>query len=877
MTDAWTLPLADAHADPARAGGKGASLARLAAAGLPVPDGFHVTTDAYRRFVERDGLYSRVMAAVAEVVPDLPGTAQAAASRIAELFARQDVPDEVAAAVRAAYAALGGDEPVAVRSSATAEDRPGISFAGQQDTFLGIDGGDALVDAVRRCWASLWTARAIAYRARNGVDHRDVALAVVVQRLVPAEAAGVLFTVAPTGGAADQIVINAAWGLGEAVVSGRVTPDAFVIEKGTGRLAGQRISAKTVMTVPSGHGTREEPVPDRLREAPVLTTDQAVELARLGERIERLYGRPMDVEWAHGGGRPYVLQARPITGLSPTATGDDAEEWNDSLAGEYLWTNGNLGEAVPDVMTPCTWSLMQIFMGETMPAASLPDHRAYGTIGGRFYMNLSVAATLASAFGTPSRIGTLEQAFGKLPPGLEIPLVPVARWDVVRALGPVAARSLVRVRANQRRLPDFLASAPGRCDALRDRVAELSTPFEMIELWHEVLLPLLTEACHMLEAAGRLGGGALVTVRDDLERLVGESDANAMLSGLGDRDTALASLGPMTGLARLARGEIDRAAYIREWGHRGPHEFEVSTPRPAEDPAWIDARAAALGGTERDAGDLLMRQREAGRDAWRRFRARHPGKVAATRRRIGRWARAAHAREAARSEVVRVFWVIRAFVLRAGEMTGRGDDLFQLTIDEILGLLGTDERPLRRIPARRRAYERYRELPAYPALILGRFDPFAWAAEPGRRTDFYDGTGRETTEVPDSVSGFPGAAGIVEGTVRVLRSPEEGDRLEPGEILVTTVTNIGWTPLFPRAAAVVTDVGAPLSHAAIVARELGIPAVVGCGNATMRLRDGDRVRVDGARGTVTPLSGRPSTEGSPRPASTVIGHHKADG
>jgi pyruvate,water dikinase len=219
-------------------------------------------------------------------------------------------------------------------------------------------------------------------------------------------------------------------------------------------------------------------------------------------------------------------------------------------------------------------------------------------------------------------------------------------------------------------------------------------------------------------------------------------------------------------------------------------------------------------------------------------------------------ARGARAREAARSEVIRVFAVLRAFALRAGEITGIDEDVFQLTVGEICAVLRGDRSPLQHVSARRAAYDRYRALPAYPTLIRGHFDPQRWAADLGRRVDVYDESA-QLAPVSAAVTGFAGAAGVVEGLARVLTAVDQGDRLQAGEILVTTVTNVGWTPLFPRVAAVVTDIGAPLSHAAIVARELGIPAVVGTGNATSRLHTGDRIRVDGGRGTVELISPAP--------------------
>jgi pyruvate,water dikinase len=223
------------------------------------------------------------------------------------------------------------------------------------------------------------------------------------------------------------------------------------------------------------------------------------------------------------------------------------------------------------------------------------------------------------------------------------------------------------------------------------------------------------------------------------------------------------------------------------------------------------------------------------------------------RARVRRWGGVVRDRESTRSESMRAFWVLRAFALRAGVLTGHGDDVFYLSLEELLDLLRGNAAVLGKVPARRAAYERYAALPMYPTLIVGRFDPVRWAADADRRADLHDARGG-AVPVGDTVTGFPGAPGVVEGIARVISGPEDGDRLRPGEILVTTLTNVGWTPMFPRAAAVVTDMGAPLSHASIVARELGIPAVVGTGNATMRLRDGDRIRVDGERGTVELLT-----------------------
>lgn len=807
------LPLADRAAELALVGGKGASLARLAAAGFPVPPGFHVTTEAYVAFVARNALRDRILAAL----EDGP---TAASERISALFAEREMPAEVASAIREAYSGMG-DVAVAVRSSATAEDLPDASFAGQQDTYLDVRGEAELLAAVQRCWASLWTARAIEYRARHGIPQADVSLAVVVQEMVPAGAAGVLFTADPVTSRPDRLVVNAGRGLGESLVSGEVDPENIVVDR----------DSRTVV---------------ERRGEPILDADQITELVRLGQEIEQLYDRPMDIEWAVHSGRTYTLQARPITVQA-------YEEWNDTLLGDFAWSNGNLGEAIPSVMTPATWSLVKVFMAEAMALSTAGGYRLSGNIGGRFYLNLSVMLASANAVGLGRFVRrTISQVFGRIPDDFDIPPLPLPRRKVLLEVMKSAVPFLRRIISYLDKLPAYLEAAPAQSDAVRERIRSTTTTAGLAELWHSDVEPLLRHNSRLLAAGARKDGAGLIRIRPWLAKRVGEVDANVILTGLEVDGSHLESLGPVVGLAKLARGELDRETYLRKWGHRCPDEFEVSVPRPAEDPYWIDKQLANLTDVESDADALLARQRQARDAAWARFRERYPGKEAKLRKRIDRATAAFHAREAGRSEAVRAFTVLREYILRAGQLTGHGEDLFFCTYEEIVDLLAGKDDPLAKVSVRRATYQRYVELPQYPSLICGAFDPFRWAADPNRRSDIFDQT-RDHAPASDTISGFPGAAGVVEGTARVLESVEQSDRLAAGEILVTTVTNVGWTPLFPRASAVVTDIGAPLSHAAIVARELGIPAVVGCGNATMRINSGDRIRVDGAAGTVEVL------------------------
>jgi len=653
---------------------------------------------------------------------------------------------------------------------------------------------------------------------------------VIVQRLVPAEVSGVLFTADPVTGDRTRMPGNAVHGLGDRLVSGQVAPAQFTLSPAVGRL-----------------GVRTNVIYD----GPAELTRYARKLHTLGRRLEKVLRGPQDIEWALAKNKLFILQSRPIT----TLVGFDPNtgEFNDSLTGDYVWSCVNLGEAVSAVMTPFTWSVMHTGFGEL---DIIPGHPSVGNIGGRLYQNSTVMVSVLNALGKDfvelsKEMGGVRDEYLETMDRFLVPLAEVTLLSIL----PNAIRVRFKEKRALKNEVGFLTENPGWCQTMRTHIREVHTTRELETLMIDHIVPRSLEAFWRTYATALRHSERVGPLRRELTQLVGAADADALLSNVSGPSDTLASLGPMVGLAKVARGEISRKAYLEQWGHRGELETEASVPRPAEDPSWLDRQLVSYSQAPVDVEALLAGKRALYSAAWLRFKAQHPRRARSVQRRLQAAAAAARTREAVRSESARIIWVVREWAMRAGVLVGIGDGAFFLTLQELQGLLSGAGAPTATIPARRKTYARYRALPPFPLVIRGRFDPFNWAEDPDRDTRHFDSHGllaTLTVEPSDRnvVLGVPGSAGSVDGLVRCLDSPEKGYELQIGEILVASQTNIGWTLFFPKAAAIVTDVGAPLSHAVIVARELGIPAVVNCGDATARLRTGDRVRVDGTQGVV---------------------------
>jgi phosphohistidine swiveling domain-containing protein len=526
------------------------------------------------------------------------------------------------------------------------------------------------------------------------------------------------------------------------------------------------------------------------------------------------------------------------------------DNWNTTVTGDYLWTNKIVGEVFPTATTPSTWSVWQDYFA----MLSMGDSPTIERIAGRPYLNYSLMYSfLIKIMRKHERVMSMTRdSIGVPPAGLEVPSFPVSWQTVLFQVLPHEARNELRKSRLRKSAPEFLAMVRKRCQELTHRI-ESASGDDLIALWTEEIRPLWTEIHPLQDKMNEELNLLTRKLKAELTKFLGEDDANALLTTISSAGE-LASLGPLAGLSRLSKGELSRQEYLRLYGHRGPHENELAEPRPYEDPDGVGRQLAEFNESPVDVAELLARRDAESIAVWGEIKPKlPPQKAQALEKTIEATKETNTLREATRSELTRLVGMIRVWFLRAGELGGVGDGVFFLTVDEVIDLLSGDASSVVHIPARRELYEQYRALSVLPAWIRGRFDPFHWATDPNRRMDVFDPHAPGSPTVPSTdnlIKGHPGSAGTVEGIVQRIDSPDEGDQLQPGEILVTSTTNVGWTPLFPRAGAVVTDIGGSLSHAAIVARELGIPAVVGCGGATLRLKTGDRVLVDGKRGIV---------------------------
>jgi pyruvate,water dikinase len=526
------------------------------------------------------------------------------------------------------------------------------------------------------------------------------------------------------------------------------------------------------------------------------------------------------------------------------------DEANTTFTNDYLWTNMMVGEVFPTATTPSTWSVW----GDFFNMLSMGDVPTIECIAGRPYLNYSLTYSFIHKImrSHERAMAMIRDSIGIPPAGVDIPAFPVSWKTFLFEILPREARNQRKKNKLRKTASEFLPRVRERCQELKIRIKSASAD-ELIVLWSKAIRPLWIEIHPLQDKMNEELNQLTQKLKSELSKHLGEEQANALLTTISSSGE-LASLGPLLGLSKVAGGEMSREEYSQRYGHRGPHENELAALRPYEDLNWLDMQLEEFAKSPIDVITLFEKRKAEFEAVLESITQQLPGKKARDITHIvTRLVETNNLREETRAELTRIVDLIRTFFLRAGELSGLDDGVFYLTVDELIAVLSGDASAEKQIPSRRQTYEKQMALPPLPAWIRGPFDPFQWAADPNRREDAYDihaPKPRSSPPADEAIRGKPGSAGKVEGIIHKIDSPDEGDDFQAGEILLARTTNVGWTPLFPRAAAVITDVGGSLSHAAIVARELGIPAVVGCGDATLRLKSGDRVRVDGQIGSI---------------------------
>ncbi|MFO1375551.1 MAG: PEP/pyruvate-binding domain-containing protein [Steroidobacteraceae bacterium] len=905
----------EACVDRTQVGGKAANLGVLTRADFPVPRGFVVARTAYDDVIA-DRLRDRIAALLAVIDHANADSVEEGARRIRELIAAAPMPAPLTAAIVDAYAALGPDRYVAVRSSGTAEDLADASFAGQHDTYLDMQGAAVVLDAVKRCWASLWTARAVAYRHANGFDQLAVSLAVVVQEMVEAEVAGVMFTANPLTMATDRIVVNASWGLGEGVVSGILTPDQFTLDKNSLRLLHTVTGAKerrVVRNPATGRGTVTEPVPEDLRGVDTLTEEQLAALAEIGRRVEQHYGgMPQDIEWAFAKGSFHLLQARDITGVE-FAWDEDVDAWQkDPDEPGVVWTRGFADEFWTGAVTPLFYSVRaREFTDCQRRAARIWGLRDLAATRRFRYHKAEVYLSTKSqglfVHYTVPRMFRSGPAVDYFPPSIRTELA-ARRFPLVKYLWMHARIVLVpeqRIPTWMGLLQDYLDHRTAEADGLD--AAKLRALGDDELLAHIAGMIAFTTRLLDVMWTGFLVHGAAVLYLLGAILAKWYDGGNAMvyadlITGLPKRTITLEENLDLWELAERIRkspellalfhacnakeffrrlrehpaGADAAAQYdhvLKAHGHRGHADRDFWFTRRAEDPA-VDYRAleallsSAAGAPRPDAREPeLVKMREAATaDVIARLRRRPFGRL---RVRIFESVLAyalrflvirddeRHYIDRATYAKKRAFEELGRRLVERGLLADAGDHYF-LTYEELLELFA-GRAPQRLVAAkvrgRRRQFERFHAKQYLPPLYLRDGE------------EYREDAGVATVQDGALLAGIGTSRGTVTGTARVVHDLEDIGRVRAGEILVTNSTDPGWTPVFAVISGLVLETGGMLAHGSCLSREYGLPAVT-VANATRLIPDGATITVDGSTGQVS-LVTSVDVSATPPPASAA--------
>jgi phosphoenolpyruvate synthase/pyruvate phosphate dikinase len=848
------------QAQIALVGGKGAHLGELSRIdGIRVPAGFCVTTEAFQRALADAPSLTARLDRLTRLEPDDREAISTLSAEIRRIIEEIAIPEDLAAAITGQLDWFGEHAAYAVRSSATAEDLPGASFAGQQDTYLNVVGQPAILQSISRCWASLFTERAVTYRLRNGIDQRKVRMAVVVQRMVFPQVSGILFTADPITGNRKVASVEASFGLGEALVSGLVNADVYTVREG--EVVARAIGTKQRAIVASpGSGTQEEAIAPEQQGQPALTDAQVVQLVEQGCRIEAHFGSPQDIEWCLADGDFQIVQSRPITTLFPVPKVDDQEN--------HVYISVGHQQMMTDPFKPLGISFWQMMSPRPMAEA-----------GGRLFVDVTQElAKPASRTGLMAMLGKSDPLIGD---ALQTIVDREGFLPSVSDEGPawsVPGSSETPIETDPAIVSELIEKSRASNAALQRDLQELSGTelLDVIqkdaqELWRAQFDPRSMQVV--------LGGmEAAWWLNDHLQEWLGEKNVADTLTqsvpnnvtsemGLALLDVADA-IRPypevvaylqdvkddtfIDDLPRMAGGQEARDAiqtWLDHYGMRATGEIDITRPRWSERPSTLvpvilsNIRNFAPGEARRRFDQGLQEAHQKEQEVLERLRALPGGeeKAAETKEKIDRVRTFAGYREYPKYGMVNRYFIYKqALLTEAEQLVQAGvlrekEDIFYLRFNELQDVVRTHQVDADLIRRRKE------EWPSYLALT----PPRVMTSDGEVITGVY----RRENLAPGALVGLPVSAGTVEGRARVILDMATAN-LEPGDILITAYTDPSWTPLFVTISGLVTEVGGLMTHGAVIAREYGLPAVVGVVDATRLIQDGQRIRVHGTDGYV---------------------------
>lgn len=855
----------------ALAGGKGASLGELTRiAGINVPEGFCITTEAYKRMFEDNQELNGLLDQLSLLQPvELEKISQISA-KIRAIIAETTIVKEIEEQIAACITLLGEKNAYAVRSSATAEDLPDASFAGQQDTYLNIIGKDAILKHISRCWASLFTDRAVTYRMQNGFDHSKVYLSVVVQRMVFPQAAGIMFTADPVTSNRKVLSIDASFGLGEALVSGLVNPDIYKVRKGI--IDDKKISAKKLAIHASKKGgTQKREILLQHQNEQTLTDEQILQLEGLGRKIETYFGSPQDIEWCLAEDTIFIVQSRPITTLYPIPDINDGKN--------HVYVSFGHIEMMTEPIKPLGMIFCQIlFKGHTL-----------GKAGGRLFSDLTY--DLASPVGRKMALRML----GQFDPLLKNALLNLFKRKQFLKTLPRGKRALrmgaqglpwalpiQALKIYRKNDPALIINIMSRNEEsvreLQQRIVNISGDelFDFILQGDKQLMDIMADSKSI--AAWVVGIMTANWINKKMEKWLGEKGAVDVLSQSVDNNvTSKMGLELLDvadavrkfpavieyfhhasdetffeDLAGLEGGEaVSKSiqAYLEKYGMRCSGEIDITRPRWSEQPtALISIILSNIRNFEPGAHRIKFEQglkeaKQKEQELLSRLEQLPGGKGKAkkTKKKISILRNLIGYREYPKYANTQRYYIYKQALLKeAGKLVQNGlipkkEDIYYLTFEELREAVKTNRLDYGIITRRKEEYKDFEKLTP-PRLMTSEGEVI--------------GGEYDTGNIPQgALAGTPVSNGVVEGRARVILKLEDAS-IEEGDILITRFTDPGWTPLFVSVQGLVTEVGGPMTHGAVIAREYGLPAVVGIDDATRLIRDGQQIRVNGTEGYV---------------------------